>query len=415
MRYILSLYIKAFSNLDRNVWILSLAMFINRTGSMVLLFTSLYLTKELHFSLGTAGVVMSFYGVGSILGSFAGGWLTDRKNYFDIMVFSLLSSGLILPTILLASEPVSISIIIFSYAFLSDMFRPALSKGIAFYSTESNRTRSVSLIRLAINLGFSVGPLIGGFVAFYLGYKPLMLIDGITSILAGVLVIIYVPRKVAGAVKLTKANRSESKSVYRDADYLFFILMVALFGVCFFQLFASVPQYLTKVWLYNEKEIAYVLALNGFLVVLIEMPLMAFLENQKKLFRFILIGSICVPAAFTILIFGNGFLPVVILYTLVITMSEILAMPFMMNFSLTRPAKARQGEYSALYSIAFGIANTCAPLVGLGIAAIYDFNIMFYVLIGLGVINVLGFLYLKQKLEPEQKEDILLDSNQNEN
>lgn len=369
---------------------------------MVLLFTSLFMTDELHFSLGTAGVVMSFYGIGSILGSFAGGWLTDRKNYFDVMVFSLIGSGLVLPTILFAHDPVSVGVIIFSYAFLADMFRPALSKGIAFYSTETNRTRSVSLIRLAINLGFSVGPLIGGFVAFYIGYKPLMLIDGVTSILAGILVILYVPRKVAGVPKLTKAIRSETKSVYHDFEYLFFILMVSLFGMCFFQLFASVPQYLSKVWLYNEKEISYVLALNGILVVIIEMPLMAVLEHKKKIFQFIVIGALCVPASFMILISGNGFLPVVILYTLVITMSEILAMPFMMNFSLTRPASARQGEYSALYSIAFGIANTCAPLVGLGIAALYDFNTMFYVLIILGIINFLGFWYLKQRLESKK-------------
>ncbi|MBI3134406.1 MAG: MFS transporter [Bacteroidetes bacterium] len=415
MRFILSLYVKAFSNLDRNVWILALAMFVNRTGSMVLLFTSLYLTNELHFSIGHAGIAMSFYGAGSILGSFAGGWLSDRKNYFDVMVFSLLGSGLVLPAILFTHDLVSISVIIFSYAFLADMFRPALSKGIAFYSSAENRTRSVSLIRLAINLGFSIGPVIGGFVAFYVGYKPLMIIDGITSILAGIVVIMFIPRKVVGFQKSTPQTRSESRSVYRDFDYLFFILMVALYGACFFQLFASVPQYLDKVWNYNEKEIAWVLALNGFLVVLIEMPLMALLENNKKIFRFILAGSLCVPAAFTILILGYGALPVVIVYTLVITLSEILAMPFMMNFTLSRPPKERQGEYSALYSIAFGIANICAPLIGLGIAAIYDFNTMFYILITLGIINALGFWFLKNRIEPELKTEELVDAEIPEN
>jgi predicted MFS family arabinose efflux permease len=140
MRYILSLYANAFTNLDRNVWILAFAMFVNRTGSMVLLFTSLYLTEELDFSLSHAGIAVSFYGAGSILGSFAGGWLTDRKNYFDVMVFSLISSGLILPTILLTTNLILISAIIFLYAFCADMFRPAMSAGIALYSTAENRT-----------------------------------------------------------------------------------------------------------------------------------------------------------------------------------------------------------------------------------------------------------------------------------
>src|ERR1051325_4088432 len=101
---VLSLYRSAFSNLQRNAWILSAAMFINRSGSMVLLFTSLYLTNELHFSISEAGIIMSFYGIGSVLGSYFGGWLTDRKNHFQIMVASLISSGLILLLMLFASS-----------------------------------------------------------------------------------------------------------------------------------------------------------------------------------------------------------------------------------------------------------------------------------------------------------------------
>lgn len=413
--YIFSLYSKAFTNLDRNVWILAFAMFVNRTGSMVLLFTSLYLTEELKFTLAQAGIALSFYGAGSILGSFAGGWLTDRKNYFDVMVFSLISSGLILPTILLTTNLSLISFIIFSYAFCADMFRPAMSAGIALYSTPENRTRSVSLIRLAINLGFSLGPLIGGVVAFYFGYKPLMIIDGLTSIITAVFVIRYVSRKSAAKQISVEEHRSNSKSVYRDFEYLFFILMVALYGVCFFQLFASVPQYLTRVWNYNEIEMSIVLILNGLIVVLVEMPLMTVLENHKRIFGFILIGALCVPAALAILILGNGWFPVILLYTLVITFSEILAMPFMMNFTLSRPSKSRRGEYAALYSIAFGIANVCAPLAGLGIADLYGFNVMFMILISLGLVNTLGLWILKKRLEPNESKDLISDAETGKN
>ena len=131
MKFIFSLYREAFSNLQRNIWILSIAMFINRSGSMVLLFTSLYLTKELNFSMAEAGVMMSFYGIGSVIGSYAGGWLTDRKNYFDIMLFSLISSGLILLLMLLATSASAIAAIIFFYAFCADMFRPAINPPMA--------------------------------------------------------------------------------------------------------------------------------------------------------------------------------------------------------------------------------------------------------------------------------------------
>lgn len=397
MQRLLSLYLGSFANIQRNVWILSLAMFINRSGSMVLLFTSLYLTKDLHFTIAEAGLALSFYGIGSVCGSYAGGWLTDRRSFFDIMVGSLIISGLILLLLLVFTSPFAISIIIFSYAFAADAFRPANSKAIAVYSTPENRTRSVSLVRLAVNLGFSVGPAAGGFVALYLGYKWLFVIDSCSGFLAALMLWIYLPR----AKEETKEEKSavlddHSTSAYRDWSYLIFIVLVAFFGVCFFQLFASIPQYFSEVSKYNEDKIGLLLALNGLLVVVIEMPLVAALEKSKKMFSFIIAGVLCLPVSFAILHFGQGMMIWAVIYTLFITMSEILAMPFMMNYSLSRPAKERQGQYSALYSIAYGLANIFAPLLGLGIADKYGFDKMFYFFIGLSLLTAVGFWLLKQ-------------------
>ncbi len=372
-------------------------MFINRSGSMVLLFTSLYLTKQLNFSIADAGIALSFYGIGSVLGSYAGGWLTDRFHFFYIMLFSLLSSALILLLLLVTTSMFAVSFLIFTYAFTADIFRPANSKAIAVYSDAENRTRSVSLVRLAINLGFSVGPAAGGFIALYLGYKWLFVIDSITSLLAAAMLYFYLPRTPAIEITKTASNplNNRSTSAYKDRNYLIFILLVALYGICFFQLFASIPQYFSKECNYSEDTIGLLLALNGFLVVLIEMPLVTLLEKYKKIFRFIIWGSLCIPVAFTILYFGKGSIVWAIFYTLILTLSEILAMPFMMNYSLSRPPAERQGQYSALYSMAYGLANIFAPLLGLGIAYKYGFGTMFYIMITLSILAAGGFWLLK--------------------
>lgn len=364
---------------------------------MVLLFTSLYMVKDLHFSIARAGIIMSFFGIGSVLGSYVGGWLTDRRNYFDIMIFSLLSSGFILLFLLFVSSQYSLSLVIFLYAFTSDMFRPANASAIAAYSTPENRTRSLSLVRLAINLGFSVGPATGGFVALYLGYKWLFVIDSLTSFAAAGMLFFYLPRMAS--VK----NRGESKvlddkntSAYRDKLYLVFIFLVALYGICFFQIFASVPQYFSRVCNFNEDTIGLLLALNGFLVVLFEMPLVTSLEKRKKIFPFIIAGALFLPVSFLVLGIGGGLLVWAIVFIITMTLAEMFAMPFMMNFALSRPLKERQGQYSALYSIAFGIANIVAPSLGLGIADRFGFDRMFYFFILLGVITSVGFWMLKK-------------------
>ncbi len=400
---LLRIYRDSFANIQKNVWILSLATLINRSGSMVLLFTSLYLTKELHFSIAQAGLALSFYGFGSVLGSYAGGWLTDRKNHFDIMVFSLTASGLVLPLILLCHTPITISFIIFIYAFTADIFRPANAKSITEYSDPSNRTRSVSLIRLAINLGFSIGPAAGGFIALFLGYQWLFLIDALTSLAAAVMLFSYLPRHPDHIKEASSSGKKfNSSSAYRDFRYLAFIIMVSFYGICFFQLFASVPQYFSKVCNYTEDTIGLLLALNGFLVVIIEMPFIAYLEKKQRIFPFIITGVLCIPVCFAILIIGHGLIISAMLYTLIITFSEIFAMPFMMNYALSRPAKERQGQYSALYSISYGMANIAAPLFGLGIASRYGFETMFYAIIGLGVVTAIGFMILGNKDQREK-------------
>ena len=393
-------YASSFANIHRNIWVLSIAMFINRSGAMVILFASLYLTKDLHFSFGTAGLIISFYGIGSVLGSYAGGWLADRKDHLSIMVLSQVLSGAVLFLIIPAKDPFIIGAIIFLYAFVSDIFRPANSKAITLYSTPENRTRSVSLVRLAINLGFSIGPAVGGFMAMHFGYHLLFILDACTSFGAALLLIKYLPRQSKEEKSLIKSQvRQKETSAYRDLPYMIFIALIALYGTCFFQLFASVPQYFNKICLYNEGTIGLLLALNGLLVVLIEMPLVAALEGKKKTFPYIIWGTICLPVAFAILLLGKGLIIWSLVYTFIITLSEILAMPFMMNIALSRPAKERQGEYSALYAISYGISNIVAPVLGLYIADLYGFNTMFIVLIFISISVAFGFWRLKKKME----------------
>lgn len=398
MYRILNLYKESFHNLQPTVWMLSLVTFINRSGSMVLLFTSLYLTNELHFTIAEAGICMSFYGIGSVLGAYTGGWLTDRSDTNRIMIFSLLSSGVILLFILIAKTPFFISSVILLYSFAADMFRPAIGKAMAAYSSVENRTRSVSLMRLAINLGFTVGPALGGLLAAYVGYKWLFIIDAGTSFAAGIILYFFLPPAHASRLKKDGVIVSASSSAYRDREYLFFILMVTLYGTCFLQLVASVPQYFNKQCHYNADTIGLLMGINGLLVVLLELPLVTALEKkQKNIFQYIIKGAFCVPLAFLILNFGRGLFLWSVLYVLVITLSEIFCMPFMMNYSLSKPIKERQGQYSALYSISYGLSNSIAPLLGLGIADAFGFDRMFYFFILLGLFSMGGFMYLKNK------------------
>src|SRR5262249_38917575 len=85
-----SFYRQLFTGLPREVWFLCLVTFVQRSGTMVLPFLTLYLTQRQGFSVQEAGAVLSLYGVGSIVGSYVGGWLSDRIGSVIAQVVSLL-------------------------------------------------------------------------------------------------------------------------------------------------------------------------------------------------------------------------------------------------------------------------------------------------------------------------------------
>jgi predicted MFS family arabinose efflux permease len=363
---------------------------------MVLCFATLYFTGMLHFTKAEAGVIMSCFGIGSIIGSYVGGWLADRYNIKSIMLFALVASGCILLCIHFTTHKYVLMVIIFLYALTADMFRPASAIAITNASPAADRTRSISMMRLCINLGFSIGPAIGGIIAFKYGYHFLFTIDAATSFAAAVVLFLYYPNiKTATNKASNMAQLDNSTSAYKDTKYLIFIFFVALYGLCFFQIFASVPTYFKQVWHYSEDTIGYLLGLNGALVVLVEMPLVAYLQKHKSVNIYVAIGCINIVIALGILYFTNGSYVLAIVYTLFMTLSEIFAMPFMMNYALSRPpVPQRQGQYSALYSIGYGVSLILAPSVGLYIAQHFGFQTMFALFISVSAIIAVAFFKL---------------------
>ena len=372
-------------------------MLINRTGSMLIAFMSLYLTKELGFSLPQAGVVMAAYGGGSILGSYLGGWITDKRGYYDVIIYSLIISGAVLIPLLWVTNFYLITIIVFVYALIADSFRPANSVAVAEFSTPENRTRSITLMRLAINLGFTIGPALGGLIAAYWVFKYIFIIDAISSMLAAMLLLYYLPKKkVKKTLEVTEEKVKRSTTAFKDKDYMMFLLLVSFYGIFFFQLFASVPVYFDRDFHYSEDTIGYLLGLNGLIVFLVEMPLIYELEKIKQKYLFIPIGCIMMTIAYLIIALGNSAIWLAIIYTIFITISEVFAMPFMMNYAMNKPNKDRQGQYIALYSAAYGLSHIVAPSLGLMFSDRYGFQ-SFYVFVAVASLLLAYTFYVKYK------------------
>ncbi|MGB5460907.1 MAG: MFS transporter, partial [Eudoraea sp.] len=99
MRSVYNSYINSFKGLSKEVWWLSLITLINRAGTMVIPFLSLYLTQDLGFTLENVGIIMSCFGLGSLIGSWLGGKLTDLFGSYQVMLVSLILTGILFITL----------------------------------------------------------------------------------------------------------------------------------------------------------------------------------------------------------------------------------------------------------------------------------------------------------------------------
>ncbi len=361
---------------------------------MVVPFLSIYCVQELHFTIVQAGTIMAMFGIGSITGSFVGSKLTDKIGFYDLQVGALLSGGLLFMLLGFMRTYPTLAIGTFILSLCNESFRPANSTAIAHYSSEGNKIRSYSLNRLAVNLGWAFGAATGGLLAS-VNYHLLFWVDGCTNILAGIMLLILMPRsKVLPGIKKQIDNVSERTSAYKDKIYLMFIFLSTLFGMCFFQIFIMQPVFLKLNWHLSERVIGGLMAWNGVMIALIEMVIVHKLEGRRNGLIYIISGVFTGAIGYILFnILPPGVAAAALIVTL-ITMSEILAMPFMNAFWISRCTLANRGEYAALYAMSWSAAQVTAPFLGSVLIQYGGFTLLWWILGLISLLTAIGYWLL---------------------
>ena len=384
----------AFSGISRAVWFLSLAMFINRCGTMVIVFMTVYATKKLGFSIEQAGTIMSIFGVGSLIGVFVSGRLTDTVGYYKIMFTSLFSGGILFLVLAQLHTFYPIVVCTFFVSLFGEAFRPANMTAIASYSKPENFTRSLSLNRLAVNLGFSVGPALGGLLAQH-NYTNLFYADGFTCILAAFVIAFFVKETKFKNAKNEAARDSYVANIspFRDKPYMLFTVLGILYATAFFQMFSTMPLYYKDVHQLSEQKIGLLMAFNGISVAVIEMVLIYKIERKLKPLQFAVLGAMILMLNYLVLIFASNF-TWLLFSMLLITISEMLAMPFMTTYMIQRAGPERKGSYASVYSMTWSIAQIISPLIATQTIAMAGHNVLWVIFALFGLAVALGMFYL---------------------
>jgi len=386
-RFIIDTYRVAFSGLPRLVWILAAGGLVNRAGTMVLPFLSLYLTRDFGLSIEKAGIVLAVFGLGAMVGATVGGRLSDWFGAIRTQLISLGLSGVgfILLGHLRTFPTMVVGVFIVSV--VSEAFRPAMMAAVALASPPDVRPRAFALIRLAVNLGMAVGPAAAGILAS-ISYGLLFVVDGVTCWVAGLVLFTAVSRESLRPEEPAASGETVS-SPWEDGPFLALLFLVFIMAMAFLQVWVTYPIYLREVYGFDERGVGFLMAFNALLIVLFEMVLLHMIERYDHL-KVAAIGALLICLGMGLLPFGNGVVFVVLL-TCVWSLGEMLSLPMVNAVVAARAGRQSAGRYMGAYSLAFATAFVVSPLVGSWVYENFGPSMLWYGIGSVGLLLLAGF------------------------
>ena len=390
---LIQLYKNSFSGLSRDVWYLALIYLVNRCGEMVIPFMSVYLTTQLGFSKTQTGIVLFCFGIGAMTGSNIGGYLTDTIGNFKVMALSLAGAGVTFMCIVLFKSFIMLCLWMGVTAVFTSMFSPAAFSAVSIWGNPENKTRGFSLLRMAINLGVAIGPAVGGFLAYKVGYNWLFIVDGLTCFFA--LATLFIVLKHRNGKNAIKKETKGGQSPFKDKILLAFLFFNLINMVAFFQILFSVPVYFKEVMMMEEVLIGAFFTANGLLVFFLEMPLVYIIEKKNTYFKPMIAGAVLIGLAYASLSLFSNPLTAIILYSLLVAFGEVINFPLIPSLAMRRANENSQGKYMGVVSMMFAMAFLLSPISGLPVIDYTGYHIYFYLAAALSILSGLCLHFLK--------------------
>ena len=353
---------RGLGGLPRDVWVLCAATLVNRLGVMVLPFLVLYLTRDRGFSAGFAGFILALFGAVSLPASPIAGRLCDRFGPARVMELSLLASGAVLLLYPLAQTAGEIVVATMALSAAAEGARPAGLALITEAVEPERRKAAFALLRLAINLGMSVGPAAGGFLAA-VSFPALFVADGVTTLLAaGIMLVLGLGRGMPRVSRPAGQGGGHLGQAFRDARLLAFLGALLPVAVVFFQHASAMPLFMVRDLGLSPSTYGLMFTLNTVLIVLLEVPLNLAMADWPH-GRSLALGSGLFAVGFGAMAFA-GSAWTIALTVAVWTFGEMILFPTMSAYVAEIAPEGRGGEYMGLFTMAFGAALVLGPWAG---------------------------------------------------
>ncbi|HZE07572.1 MAG TPA: MFS transporter [Gemmatimonadaceae bacterium] len=397
---------RGLGGLPREIWLLFATNLINRAGMMVLPFLTIYLTRGLHFSAARSGFVFAVYGATAIIAGPVAGKLSDRIGALPIMRASLISSGTALLFFPLARTFESVVVVTALWAACAEIFRPASLAAIAHVVSPAQQKPAFALYRLAVNLGMSIGPALGGFLAT-VSFHAMFVVDAGTSLVAGaVLSLATWTASTGGDNRSAPLNETQSvnevssvlpiprvgvDSVFQDARFGVFLVASVVVGIVFYQHESALPLYMVQFLHMSPAFYGTLFTVNTIIIVAIEVPLNTLTARWPTTWSLVA-GSALFAIGFGALALVST-APGVLGLVVVWTFGEMMLFPAMAAHVTGVAPVSRRGTYMGAYSMSLSVALTLGPWLGAQLLGSGGPKEVWSVMFALGALGAILMVY----------------------
>ncbi|HUI22970.1 MAG TPA: MFS transporter [Nitrososphaerales archaeon] len=353
---------------SRDTWAVFAIVTLNSVGwSATMPFLAVYLSADRGVSLDTIGTVYLVAGVLSLASQLVGGRMTDSMGPRRVMLtgyaFSV-ASALILSYLIGVDADTDLILVTYPiFNLLRGLAQPA-SSAIVANSEIRNLKTGLSLLSIAGNLGFAIGPALGGVLAQTFDYSSVFLLSAAVPLVTSLLTIMYVG---GGTLKGHEGEPERHSATLRwstDKNLILFLMVVVAGYLAIGYEIVPISLYVQKFLSFSSEEIGFLFATNGLVIVLLQLPLSSLFFRARKLL-YPLIGS-CFFSALSFVMAGLSSTFVEFEAVMVVlTLGEIfMTVPSQAVLTLFSGVKSR-GTFQGYFAAASLGGRSLSPLVGL--------------------------------------------------
>jgi MFS family permease len=389
---------------DRRIWILFTSDLIVAIGfSVVMPFLAIYLHDGLGVPMSIVGTIYLVGALMAALGSIIGGELSDRLGRRRVMLFSIgmraIAFFLVALSVAAGHGFIIISFLVIISWFFGSLFEPSANAMIADLVQPGRRLEAYGLLRVGVNIGWALGPMIGGFLAAY-SYSSLFMLTAICSSASFVMIFFWLSESMRVKKPTTGFSLKDITSVRRDRTFLYFCITSFILWILISQMSSTYSVFAKSTVGLAETQIGYLYSINGAMVAILQIPI-ARLLSTRKMTRTLIMGSLLYVVGYFIAGLAGGFILLAICM-ITITLGELVVSPTSMNMVANLSPEKERGRYMGVFSFFTATGWSLGPAVGgLLLDSIAEPIILWSAISTIGLVSAVGYAMLGRKLPPE--------------